>query len=149
MTGEYNPKQAMLEHAKILTCEDGVIISQAMGDQLLSLDVPTRNISDVIFPVVSLKKQERILKHGSLRMKVALRRARLHNAEIPDADKLHEFQLKGELRMLRLGMPKKERHPKIKLHSDIHLATYVNAEGVKKDIRELDYLSLLNNINQG
>jgi hypothetical protein len=156
MAKEYgNIKDEMLANAKILTAEDGLIMSADVYEQAKSLEIPVHDLSKVIFPMVSLKRQERILKRGSLKMKVALRRARLHDAESAHSDvprslngDLLRFNIKAELQMLRVGVPKKLRHPKAKLQSDIHFAYAVNSEGVKKDLRDLDYMNLLSELGE-
>jgi hypothetical protein len=119
-------------------------------EAVISIDVPEADASPFLFSIfyIDVKRQDKILKYGSLRKKIAMRRARVEEASGPAKTAeggIEKTAFLRELEMLRAGVPKKVRHPKesVQPRDKIQCATYVNPEGVKKDIRDLDYMSLL------
>jgi hypothetical protein len=152
MTKEYDRSEEEMKSLfpNVISTEDSAIISQAMGEALISIDVPGTGKSSFMYSVffISVKAQERILKYGSLRKKIAMRRARIHDADAADdpfTGAIEKSDFLRELAMLRIGVPKKDRHPKapVSPRSKIAMATYIDREGIKKDIRDLDYMALL------
>jgi hypothetical protein len=126
-------------------------------DMLVSMGVDITDdkaVSKLTDRFYGTKAQERILKHGSLRMKVAMKRARRHdgdkNNRKPFLGEIRGLDLAFEVAMLRCGATFEERHPKNKFALNAHddpkaykPFVCIDSEGVKKDIRDLDYLTLL------
>jgi hypothetical protein len=135
-----------------LTTEDGLIISGDIIHRIQPLAVQKRGLSQRLFPMISIKRQKRILKYGSHRAKVAMKRARRHDGDKPTRESLAmmgeilRWDFKRELCMLRAGFPQAKRHPELKVHSDVHFAARVGSDGVKRDLRDVDYMHLLTSL---
>jgi hypothetical protein len=141
--------EQLIDLAKHYSTQSGV----ARDELFYEIDVPeTKGVPflDSVF-FIDVPAQVKILKYGSLRKKVAMKRSRRHDGAKhtknsgPFTGSILKTDFVGELMMLRIGMPLKDRHPKVppSARSKIQHATYVDAFGVKKDLRDLDYMALL------
>jgi len=152
--GDLSVFEKFLEDRK---ANDQVIIFEDV-DMLARLEVDLSDgdaiikFTDVFYGV---KAQERILKHGSHRMKVAMKRARRWDGDKhtkksgPFLGEIRSLDLAFELVMLRAGASQEDRHPKHKPELNrISSAFFSDAAGTVRDIREMDYLNVLKQSDQ-